>query len=182
MSPTHDPALHPLLRTRYSPLAFDSAHVLARAEVDLLLEAARWAPSAGNAQPWAFVIGRRGDRRHTMLLRHLAPSASRWAGSASALVVNIVHAVVDDSELVYSEFADYDLGQAVAHMSFQAQAMDLATRQFRAFDLDGLSDTLALAPGWRVRSMTAVGRAAGVPPDRARRDRTALVRDALTGE
>lgn len=172
--------LHPLLSSRSSPTSFDPEHTLGEADVDLLLEAARWAPSAGNSQPWAFFPARREEAGHAVLARHLAPSARRWALSASALIVNIARRRVDDTELAYSEFADYDLGQAVAHLTIQAQAMGLACRQFRAFDLDALSDELRLAAGWDVVSMTAVGRridAADAP--RVRRDLTALRSDAL---
>ncbi|WP_217645351.1 nitroreductase family protein [Nocardioides terrae] len=123
--------LHPLLRGRFSPLRFDSAHVLAGADVELLLEAARWAPSAGNSQPWAFLVARRGEPDHDTFVRRLAPSSRRWAPDASALLVNLAHRTVDDSRLPYSEFADYDLGQAVAHLTLQASAMGLSCRQFR---------------------------------------------------
>jgi nitroreductase len=172
VSTDNSEALHPLLRARYSPAAFDPDHCLNEAELVLLLEAARWAPSAGNSQPWAFLTGRRHDPSYELLTRHLAPSARRWATSASALVVNVAHRYVDDTDLAYSEFADYDLGQAVAHMTLQAQALGLACRQFRAFDLPALTAELRLGAGWEVVSMTAVGRPAypEVPP----RDRRAL--------
>jgi len=75
----------------------------------------------------------------------------------------------EDSELEYSEFSDYDLGQAVAHLTLQAQALGWACRQFRAFDLEGLSADLRVPPGWLIRSMTAVGRATGEIPPRERR-------------
>ena len=162
--------LHPLLRGRFSPLRFDPRHALTAVDVDLLLEAARWAPSAGNSQPWAFVVARRGEPQHDVLVHRLAPSTRRWAPEASALVVNIAHRTVEDSELVYSEFADYDLGQAVAHLTLQAAATGLACRQFRAFDAAGLTADLRLAPGWEVVTMTAVGVPADdVPPERERR-------------
>jgi len=162
--------LHPLLRGRFSPMRFDPEHALDDHHVDVLLEAARWAPSAGNSQPWAFVVARRGEPEHDTLVRRLAPGSRRWAPDASALVVNIAHRTVDDSELLYSEFADYDLGQAVAHFTLQAAALGLACRQFRAFDAEGLSASLGLAPGWEVVTMTAVGRPADdAPPERERR-------------
>jgi nitroreductase len=163
------PAIHPLLRARYSPLAFDVSRDLSDSEIGLLLEAARWAPSAGNSQPWGFVVARRGEPAHEALVPLLAPSSRRWAPSASALVVNLAHRRVEDSGLPYSEFADYDLGQAVAHMTVQAQLMGLACRQFRAFDLDGLSAALDIAPGWQIMTITAVGVGAGGEDARERR-------------
>lgn len=167
---TSDPGLHSLLQGRFSPLTFDSDHELVPAQVNLLLDAARWAPSAGNSQPWAFFIALRGSAEHHMLVRHLAASSSRWAPDASALVVNIAHRYIDDSDVQYSEFADYDLGQAVAHMTLQAQAMGLVCRQFRAFNLDALTSSLGVEPGWQILSMVAIGRTPTPQrPDRYRR-------------
>lgn len=157
---TDDPRLHPLLQERFSPLHFDARHELNEDEVDVLLEAARWAPSAGNSQPWGFVVARRGSDSHRLLVEHLAASSARWAPEASALVVNLVHRSVAGTDWVFSEFADYDLGQAVAHLTIQAQSMGLAVRQFRAFDLDGLRSALQVEDGWEVLTMAAVGLAA----------------------
>lgn len=171
--------LHPLLRARYSPLRFDPQRRLTDTELSLLLEAARWAPSAGNSQPWGFVVARRGEADHAVLLRHLAGSSRRWAPSAAALVVNLAHRHVEDTELQFSEFADYDLGQAVAHFTLQAQAMGLSCHQFRAFDLDAVTDALRPAPGWEVVSMTAVGSALDEAPPRERRAADRLTSDAL---
>lgn len=173
--------LHPLLRARFSPLSFDPAFAIDDQHIHLLLEAARWTPSAGNSQPWAFVTALRGSRAHALIIRRLASSSARWAPSASLLVVNISHIRFGDSEIEFSEFADYDLGQAVAHMTLEAQALGLACRQFRAFDLDGVSRDLNLAPGWRIRSMTAVGRAVGEAPPRERRP-LADIRHAAIGD
>jgi hypothetical protein len=84
-------------------------------------------------------------------------------------VVNLAHRTVEDTEWQYSEFADYDLGQAVAHMTIQATAMGLSCRQFRAFDRDRLAHDLTVPAGWSVVSMTAIGRALDTGPCRQRR-------------
>ncbi|WGL54261.1 hypothetical protein P5P86_16870 [Nocardioides sp. BP30] len=57
----------------------------------------------------------------------------------------------------YSEFAHYDLGQAVAHMTFQAHAMGLAVHQFRAFDRQRLADDFRVPSPWEITSMAAIG-------------------------
>jgi nitroreductase len=160
------PSLHPLLARRWSPTAFDPAHEIAPAEVDLLLEAARWAPSAGNSQPWAFLVARRGDAVHARLVPRLAPSAARWAPTAALLVGNLCHRLVEDTDWEFSEFALYDLGQAVAHMTLQAQALGLFVRQFRAFDRAGIAAEFDVPGHWQVTSMAAFGRlpAAAEPP------------------
>jgi nitroreductase len=150
--------LHPLLAARWSPTTFDPEFEVEAAQVVLLLEAARWAPSAGNSQPWAFIVGRRGDATHRRLVRHLAGSSGRWAPSASVLVANLAHRYVPETDWEYSEFALYDLGQAVAHMTVQAQALGLSVRQFRAFDRDGVAAEFGVPAHWEVTSMSAFGR------------------------
>ncbi|MFI5982325.1 nitroreductase family protein [Streptomyces sp. NPDC051555] len=162
--------VHPLLAERFSPYAFDPAGAVPDETLELLLEAARWSPSAGNSQPWGFLMTRPGEPEYKRVVPHLAPSSARWAKDAGLLVVALTHRHVDGAGLVYSEFADYDLGQAVAHLSFQAQAMGLSTHQFRAFDLEALTEELRPNPGWEIVSMVAIGKAADAPAStRARR-------------
>lgn len=139
-------------------MRFDPEHRATTGDVDALLDAARHAPSAGNSQPWAFIVGVRGDVIHERLVRHLAASTARWVPDASVLVANLAHRWVEDSDMEYSEFAHYDLGQAVAHMTFQAHAMGLAVHQFRAFDRDRLAAEFQVAAQWEVSTMAAIGR------------------------
>jgi nitroreductase len=165
-------ALHPLLAARWSPTRFDPEHLVSEDEVELLLEAARWAPSAGNSQPWSFIVARRGDATHVRLVRHLAGSSARWAPTASLLVVNLAHRYVEDTDWDYSEFAQYDLGQAVAHMTFQAQALGLQARQFRAFNRASLAAEFDVPGHWEPTTMSALGRsprAGGPDPTRSPR-------------
>lgn len=164
--------IHPLLAGRFSPYKFDPSAAIDDYSLGLLLEAARWAPSAGNSQPWGFFTSRPGERGHERVGRYLAPSSARWATDAGLLVVTLARRYVGDTQLLYSEFADYDLGQAVAHLTVQAQAMGLAAHQFRAFDLEGLTDELRPNPGWVIVSMIALGRAAEELP--ASRDRRSI--------
>jgi nitroreductase len=167
--------MHPLLAQRHSPASFDPEYELAGPDVELLLEAARWAPSAGNSQPWAFVVGRRGDDVHSRLVSHLAGSSARWAPDASLLVANLCHRFVEGTDWDYSEFSQYDLGQAVAHMTFQAQALGLFVRQFRAFDRDAIAEAFAVPPHWEVTTMAAIGRAATRTAQRDRRPLDAVL-------
>jgi nitroreductase len=158
VSDAGDRLLHPLLVARSSPTTFDGSARISMAEIESLLEAARWAPSAGNSQPWAFIVGRRGEAVHDRLVRHLAGSSAAWAPSAGLLLANLSHRFVEDTDWDYSEFSVYDLGQAVAHMTFQAQSLGLSVRQFRAFDRDALAAEFQVPPHWEVTTMSAIGR------------------------
>jgi nitroreductase len=150
--------LHPVLASRWSPRAFEPSSEVSLAEIDSMVEAARWAPSAGNSQPWGFIIGRRGEPDHDRVVRHLTASSAAWAPTAALLVVNLAHRFVENTDWGYSEFSLYDLGQAVAHMTFQAQSLGLAVRQFRAFDRDGLAAEFNVPPHWEITTISAIGR------------------------
>ncbi len=175
-------SLHPLLATRWSPTTFDATRVAEPDHVASLLEAARWAPSAGNSQPWAFIVGVRGDHDHRRLVRHLAPSARRWAPDAALLFANLAHRRIEDTDWEYSEFSSYDLGQAVAHVTLQARSLGMYVRQFRAFDREAVADDFEVPPHWEVTTMSAIGWVArehpstvpGVETERERRPVEAL--------
>jgi nitroreductase len=162
--------LHPLLAARWSPTRFDGAHRISDSDVELILEAARWAPSAGNSQPWAFIVGIRETDVHARLTKHCAGSARPWAGDSSVLVANLAHRYVEETDWEYSELSLYDLGQAVAHMTIQAQALGLFARQFRAFDREALDVDFAVPQHWEIATMTAIGRPAGVGPSETASD------------
>jgi nitroreductase len=128
--------LHPLLADRRSPRAFDAEATISAGQLELLLDAARWAPSASNTQPWRFVAGRRGDRAFTALLDALAPANREWARDAAALV--LVAAETADADGASRRWAVYDAGQAAAHLTAEASALGLAVRQMGGFVADEL--------------------------------------------
>ncbi|WP_257477605.1 nitroreductase family protein [Acidipropionibacterium jensenii] len=149
----------PLLRDRWSPRGYDPAHTLSPEDAKLLLEAARWAPSAMNLQPWRFIVALRADAVRTRLDRFVA-GHSDWALDASALVVNICRSGDDQLGV-----AHYDLGDAVAHMCIEAEALGVHARQFISFDRQGLSREFGITAPWTAVTMTAIGRpAAGLEP------------------
>lgn len=181
------PELTGVLHRRWSTRVFDPAHTLSDAELTVLLEAARWTPSAGNSQPWAFLVGRRGDATHRAFVELLSRGNSFWAPRASALVLTL-HQVASEpgSEFPYSDYAAYDLGQAAAHLSVQAMAADLHVHQFAGFDHDRAAEVFAVPAHWRVTTGIAVGRPAPVSsieeqePSLAVRERILRSRRPLT--
>jgi nitroreductase len=156
--------LTPLLQERWSPRAFDAEHTLADGQLELLLEAARWAPSAGNSQPWGFIVGRRRDDTHTRFFQHLSRGNTAWVGRASAVIVT-VHQIATDTELEfkYSDYAAYDLGQAAAHLTVQAHALGLHVHQFAGFDHEATQAEFGVPPHWKVTTGIAIGQLA--PPE-----------------
>lgn len=166
----------PLLRQRWSPKVFDPAHVVGEDDVRLLVEAARWAPSARNRQPWRFLPGVRGDATWTRM-RPFVAGFSDWALDASLLVANLYDSWVPETGVAERDLRLYDLGGAVAHMSIQGEALGLHARQFATFDRAGLSREFGVAsPFWAV-TITAFGvTPAGVEPEgRTREEPDALL-------
>lgn len=154
-APTDAPLIAPLIE-RWSPRAYDPAAELSEQDVRTLLEAARWAPSANNLQPWRFIVARRGTEAFTTIHDALMGFNQAWADSAAALIVNI--AEVADETGDPRTWAKYDLGQAVAHMTVQAQHDGLHTHQMGGFDGARLAEAFDLRAGLEIVSITAVGK------------------------
>lgn len=153
-TPTHV-ALHPLLDERRSPRSFDPDHHLDDDSLHSLLEAARWAPSSMNRQPWRLVVARRGTAAHRTVMATLNDGNRRWAGDASALVVAIAERSRDGQPI---PTADYDLGLAIAQLTVQAHAMGLHVHQMGGFDAQAARDVVGLPDDLAPVVVVAVGR------------------------
>ena len=151
-----DAELHPLLAGRWSTRAFDPAHVLPGAQAAALLEAARWSPSASNTQPWRFAVALRGTPEHAAVLATLAAGNQAWAHAASALVVAAAATLGPDGD--ERPWAVYDTGQAVAHLTVQAEHEGLAVHQVGGFDQVRLHALLDVPASTLPVVVLAVGR------------------------
>jgi nitroreductase len=163
--------VHPLLAERWSPRGFDRAHELDDAALTALLEAARWAPSSQNSQPWRFLVTRRDEEAHGRLFAALAPGNRAWAGTASALVLVAARTVADDG--APQAWALYDTGQAVAALVTQAQADGLAVHQMGGFDIAAVRAEFGLGDALTPVVVLAIGRrdgTAGLPEPLAARE------------
>lgn len=165
MSHDHEPhtfALDRALERRWSPRAFSHTEVLDSATLGPAFEAARWAPSSGNSQPWSFVVGFRGDDVFHTILGSMASGNQVWAEHAPALVANIARVV--DAEGNPQSHAIYDVGQAVAHFTVQATVNGLMVHQMAGFDAAALGTELSLDSTQLVVTLMAVG-SGGDPAD-----------------
>jgi nitroreductase len=172
--------LHPLLAERWSPRGFDATHQLDHSDVTLLLEAARWAPSANNSQPWRFLLARRGEQEFGTLAGMLAEGNRSWAPQASALL--LVVAQTQDETGRPRPWALYDTGQAVAALSVQAEAHGLHVHQLGGFDSDGVRLAFELSDDLTPVVVVAVGRLdphAELPEPLASRERAPRTREPL---
>lgn len=180
--------LHPLLAERWSPRAFDATREVDDTTLAALLEAARWAPSAMNTQPWRFVVGRRGDETFKRLYDALLPGNQVWAHAAGVLALAV--AETTDAEGGARRHAAYDTGQAVAHLTVQAEALGLATHQMAGFDVDHARAVLDLPARCEPLTALAAGHradASALPEslaarETAPRERRPLARTALRAD
>lgn len=146
----------PVLAGRWSPRAYDSAVTLTQADLNSAFEAARWSPSAMNAQPWRFIVGFRGDETFQTIVNSLAGWNGAWAPKASALVVAAAQTSSDTGEA--NPYALFDLGQAVAHFSVQAHSDGLFVHQMAGTDAAALTEHFKLPAGFEVFHVFAVGK------------------------
>ena len=172
------------LRDRWSVSVFDAEHELADSEIRLLLEAARWAPSAGNSQPWSFLVLPRGSAAHETFVTHLSRGNSGWVPRASAVFVAVaqVGAGPGGDGPKWSDYSYYDLGQAAAHLTVQAASLGLSSHQFAGFDHDAVAEAFGVPEWWKVATGIAVGLhgdSAQVDPGDAAREQRERVRRPL---
>lgn len=166
VTPAQPETLTPLLRDRESVMVYERTHELRPEELRAILEAARWSPSAGNSQPWGFIVGLRGDDTHAAMVEVLSSANQAWAPSASAIILTLHQVATDeDHEIAYSDYAMFDLGQAVAHITVQARSMGLQVRQFGGFDHRAATDRFAVPPHWAVTTGIALGLPGGAEDD-----------------
>lgn len=147
--------LVPLLEERWSPRSYDETATISAEQLDAVLEAARWAPSAMNLQPRRFVAARRGTAAFDAVTANLLGFNAAWAFRASALVVGILETTNEDGEPL--RFAEYDLGQSLAFLTVQAHAEGLHVHQMAGIDAAGLSAAFDLPERFVPFTVTAVG-------------------------
>ena len=154
--PDHE--IHDLIRRRWSPRAFDASRDVSRADLLRLFEAARWAPSSMNEQPWRFIVTERSGTPEAFAAMHGALTGRNpaWAGSAPVLAMVAVRKTFESLEAT-NPSAWYDAGQAVALMVVQATAMDLSVRQMEGFDRQRLRAALGIPDPYEPAVVMAIG-------------------------
>ena len=148
--------VHSLVLNRWSPRAFSDkavAHDILRS----LFEAARWAPSSNNEQPWAFIVATKEEPDNFQkALSTLVEINQVWAKNAPVLVIAV-------SKLEFARNqrpnrnAFYDTGAAVAHLTSEATARDLFVHQMAGFDPHKAIELFHIPKGWEPIAAFVVG-------------------------
>jgi nitroreductase len=170
-----------VLAERWSPRAY-APEAIDEAKLASALEAARWSPSAGNSQPWRFIVARRGTEAFEKVSASLVGFNAAWAPKASVLLVGL-YTELRDGQGNLRPTPLYDLGQAMAHLSVQAHHDGLHVHQMTGFDPAAVSASFELAADVTPFVVAAIG-TVGSPDDLdevlAERERAPRTRLPLT--
>ena len=161
-APTDRP-LHPLLAERWSPYAFTGEDVT-EADLLALFEAARWAASSYNVQPWRFLLARRRSEPGAFerALSCLVPFNQGWARHAPVLALGLVQAEGSAAEAdgAPNPVAAHDLGLAAASLTVEATHRGLSVHQMSGIDADRIREAYALPEEAHPVTALAIGYAA----------------------
>jgi len=146
---------------RWSPRAFTDETITPETMLTIL-DAAHWAPSSGNNQPWRFVYALRGTPAFPVLVDILSPGNQRWAKSAAALmfVVSKTYRVSKDGERKLAYTHSYDTGAAWFSVICQAMKLGYHAHGMEGFDKEKAVEVLGIPEGYRVEAAAAIGRIA----------------------
>ena len=152
---------------RWSPRAF-TAEPIPEAQLMTLLEAARWAPSCFNSQPWRFLYARRDTPQWDTFVGLLTPDNQAWARNASALVVVVSNTLMknpagpSDTELVPSYTHSFDAGAAWAQLGLQSTLSGLRAHGIIGIDMERARRELNVPDHFRIEAAIAIGRQASI--------------------
>ncbi|MGZ8312244.1 MAG: nitroreductase family protein [Allosphingosinicella sp.] len=156
---TADRPIDPLFLQRWSPRAFDGSD-LPDEHLQTIFEAARWAPSAFNSQPWRFLYARRGDANWARFLDLLIPFNQSWAHSASVLVYILSDSLMETKpgQATPSHSHSFDAGAAWACLALQATRMGYHAHGMSGVDFDRARVELGVPDRFRLEAAAVVGR------------------------
>jgi nitroreductase len=150
------PGVHELIRMRWSPRSFSDRPVSDQ-DLKTILEAARWAASSSNEQPWRFIVARKSDGAlYDKLLHILVPGNQIWAGTAPVLIITAAKRTFTQSGHP-NLYAWHDTGQALAHIFLQATALDLHGHGMAGFDRDRARTELGIPEDYDPVAAVALG-------------------------
>ena len=181
----HDaPVGHPVLEAiarKWSPRAFSPVPVN-HGTILSLLEAARWAPSAYNEQPWRFLVAMRGDGdAFDLALSCLVEGNVRWAKEAHALMFGVTKRTFSHNG-AENRWAFHDLGMAIENMAVQAASMGLFVHPMAGFSVERIRNLYRVPEGFDPVTAMAVGYAgdpAQLPDDLRERETAPRTRMSL---
>jgi nitroreductase len=148
--------IQPELLSRVSSRAFSDER-LTDDELMALFEAARWAPSSYNGQPWRFVYARRGDKEWETLFNALVEFNQSWCKNADTLVVAISRNSFERNNKP-AHTSRFDTGAAWMSLALEAHARNIVAHGMEGFDYDAIKKQLQIPDSFTVEAMIAIGK------------------------
>ena len=152
------------IKKRWSPRAFDTKKSITRDDINTILEAASWAPSAMNEQPWRYVVALKEEtEKFNAVVNCLFDANTLWAKNAAALVVSFAKLTYSSNGKTNSA-ALHDVGMANQNMLLQAASMDIYTHVMGGFDKEKVKEVFKTEPDMQPVVIIALG-SLGNPED-----------------
>jgi nitroreductase len=150
-----------ILKRRWSPRAF-SNQMVEPEKLRSLFEAARWAPSSFNEQPWSFILAtKQKPEEHALLLSCLAEKNQQWAQQAPVLMVSVAKLNFEKTGKP-NRHAFHDVGLAMGNVLVQATALDLFVHQMAGFSPEKVREIYGVPDGFEPVAAIAIGYGADV--------------------
>jgi nitroreductase len=146
----------PAILHRWSPRSFSDKDVSAK-DLKAIFEAARWAASSSNEQPWRFLVGRRGSETYKKIFDTLVPGNQVWAKAAPVLAMGWTKTRLSRDGSPPNRVAMFDLGQASAYLVLEAASLGLAAHQMGGFDGEAARKAFAVPEEYAFGSVIAIG-------------------------
>jgi len=148
--------IQPLILSRVSYRAF-SEERLTDEELMSLFEAARWAPSSYNGQPWRFIYARRGEKEWDPLFEVLVDFNKSWVKNADVLVLVISRNNFEHNEKP-APTAQFDTGSAWMSLALEAHSRNIVAHGMQGFDYEAIKKSLKIPDSYTVEAMVAIGK------------------------
>jgi nitroreductase len=152
--------IDPLFLERWSPRAFDGTPIR-HDDLMTIFEAARWAPSSFNVQPWRFLYAHRDTPAWPIYLDLLIPFNASWAHRSSVLVIIISDSLMPPSasgESKTSHSHSFDAGAAWGFLALQASLLGYQAHGMAGFDIGRTRKALGVPERYRIEAAVAIGR------------------------
>ncbi len=147
--------IHDVMRRRWSTRAFDERPIELE-KLRSLFEAARWAPSSNNGQPWRFLVATKDNKlEHDRLFNCLVEANQKWAHRAPMLLLSVAKLQFEDGSP--NRHALYDTGMAVENLALQATELGLVAHQMAGFLIDRAREDCQIPEGYEPVAMMAIG-------------------------
>ena len=150
-------SIHPLLKNRWSPVCFDDSKLVEPEKIGSLLEAASWAPSCFNEQPWRFLVASKDNpEEYEKLFSCIVEANQKWVKNVPLLMIAVAKLNFSRNNKP-NRHAFHDVGLALGNLTVQAEFMGLRVHQMGGFDPEKTKEIYDIPDGFEAITAVAIG-------------------------